>query len=87
MINNLRRSYFSRRDPEKSLLVLDLLLAADPRSADEHKQRAVALMQQYRIPESLLAFRRYLELAPEASDRESVEEQIRNLTFWLASRN
>ena len=37
--------------------------------------------------EAIAAFKRYLELAPEAPDREGIEEQIRDLAFWLASRN
>ncbi|HEY3790156.1 MAG TPA: tetratricopeptide repeat protein, partial [Urbifossiella sp.] len=58
-----------------------------PDSADEHKQRAAALLQQRRIPEAFAAFKRYLDLSPEAPDRERVEEQMRNIAFWLASRN
>jgi regulator of sirC expression with transglutaminase-like and TPR domain len=67
--------------------VLDLLIEASPESAEEHKQRAVALLQQQRIAEALAAFKRYLELAPEAPDREQIEDQIHDLAFWLASRN
>jgi len=43
--------------------VLDLLIEASPDSADEHKQRAVALLQQQRVPEALAEFKRYLDLA------------------------
>ena len=64
MINNLRGIYFARQEPEKALRVLDLLIAAAPDSADEHKQRAVALLQQHRMQEALGAFKRYLELSP-----------------------
>jgi len=49
MINNLRGIYFGRREPAKALQVLDLLIKAVPESADEHKQRAVALLQQHRM--------------------------------------
>jgi regulator of sirC expression with transglutaminase-like and TPR domain len=87
MMNNLRRAYFAGRDSEKALRLLDLLIAADPDSADEHKQRAVALMQQQRIAESLAAFKRYLELSPDAPDRERIQEQMHDLAFWMASRN
>jgi regulator of sirC expression with transglutaminase-like and TPR domain len=87
LINNLRGIYFSRHDGVKALQVLDLLIEAMPDSADEHKQRAVALLQQRRIPEALAAFKRYLELSPDAPDREKIEEQMRNIAFWLASRN
>lgn len=86
-INNLRGIYFARREPDKALRILDLLIEAAPDSADEYKQRAVALLQQRRMRDALSAFRRYLELSPGAPDREGVEEQIQNLAFWLASRN
>jgi regulator of sirC expression with transglutaminase-like and TPR domain len=85
--NNLRGIYFGRREPAKALQVLDLLIEAVPESADEHKQRAVALLQQHRMREALGAFTRYLELSPEAPDRERVDEQIHHIAFWIASRN
>jgi regulator of sirC expression with transglutaminase-like and TPR domain len=87
MINNLRGIYFGRRESAKALQVLDLLIEALPESADEHKQRAVALLQQHRMREALAAFKRYLELSPEAPDRERIDEQIHNIAFWMASRN
>ncbi len=87
MINNLRQIYFSGGQPEKALRVLDLLIAADPESAEEHKQRGAALMQLQRMTESLASFRRYLELAPDAADKDAVLEHTRNLAFWVASRN
>jgi len=87
LLNNLRGIYFSRRDGNKALQVLDLLIEAAPDSADEHKQRGVALLQQRRIPEAFAAFKRYLDLSPDAPDRERIEEQMRNIAFWLASRN
>ena len=87
MLNNLRGIYFARKDGEKALEILDLLIAAAPESADEHKQRGVALLHQQRTRESLGAFQRYLELWPDAPDREAVEEQMRSISFWLASRN
>jgi len=87
LINNLRAIYFTRRDGARALQVLDLLIDAAPESADEHKQRGVALLQQHRIADALGAFKRYLELSPEAPDRNRIEEQIHDIAFWLASRN
>ena len=87
MVNNLRQIYFSRRDAVRALRVVDLLIDADPTAAEEYKQRAVALLQLRRIASALGAFKKYLELAPDAPDRERIQEQIKNLAFWLASRN
>ena len=63
------------------------MIEATPDNADEHKQRAVALLQQRRIPEAFAAFKRYLDLSPDAPDREKIAEQMRNIAFWIASRN
>jgi regulator of sirC expression with transglutaminase-like and TPR domain len=87
MINNLRAIYFGRHESQKAIQVLDLLIAADPESPDEHRQRAAALLYEHRNAEALAAFQRYLTLAPNAPDREKVEEQMRNIAFWIASRN
>ena len=64
-----------------------MLIEAEPNNAGEHKQRAVVLLQHDRLREARAAFQRYLDLAPKADDRERVEEQIRNIAFWMASRN
>jgi regulator of sirC expression with transglutaminase-like and TPR domain len=87
MINNLRRAYFAVHDSEKALRALDLLIAANPDSAPEQKQRAVTLLAQHRIVEALAGFQRYLELAPSAPDRDRIQEQMRSLAFFMASRN
>ncbi|MCU1325073.1 MAG: hypothetical protein JWN34_443 [Bryobacterales bacterium] len=87
MINNLRNTYFSNKDSAKALRLLDLLIAAEPERADEHKQRGVALLHLRRVPEAVGAFRRYLELRPDAPDREAIEDQLKSLGQWLASRN
>ena len=87
MVNNLRQVYFSRREPAKAVQLLDMLIAADPDSADEYKQRAVAMLMQRRTSDALAGFRQYLEMVPDAPDRARIEEQIRNLVHWQASRN
>jgi regulator of sirC expression with transglutaminase-like and TPR domain len=87
IINNLRNVYFQNKDSAKALRLLDVLLAADPASAEEHKQRGVALLHLRRIPEAVAAFRHYLELRPDAADREAIQEQLKSLGHWLASRN
>ena len=87
MVNNLRQVYFAHQDPKRALRMLDLLIEADPASPDEHKQRAAALIQLRRMGQALAGFRRYLELAPNAPDRERIKEYIHDIAFWLAARN
>jgi len=76
MLNNLRGVYYRRQEIEKVVRVLDLLIAAMPESAEEYKQRGVVHMALHQTREALPDLERYLELAPEASDREVIEGHI-----------
>ena len=87
IVNNLRHIYFERHDSVRAIRILNLLIEAEPTAAAEYKQRAVAHMQLKQFRRSVEDFNRYLELDPEAPDRRRVEEHLRDLTFWLASKN
>jgi regulator of sirC expression with transglutaminase-like and TPR domain len=87
MINNLRGIYFSREAHRKSLQILDILLAANPNSAEEYKQRGITHMQLEQNKAARADLERYLELAPEAPDRAAVEKQVALLTRWMAGMN
>lgn len=87
MINNLRGVYHSRGAHRKSIAVLNLLLDANPYSAEEYKQRGLAHLQLDRAREAKADFERYLQLAPDAPDRAAVEAQVASLSRWLAGMN
>jgi len=87
IVNNLRRIYFERQDSDRAIRLLNLLIEADPAAAGEYKQRAVAHLQLKQFRRSVEDFKRYLELSPDAPDRDRIEEHLRDLTFWLASQN
>jgi regulator of sirC expression with transglutaminase-like and TPR domain len=87
MINNLRGIYFSRGAHRKGLQILDLLLEADPDSAEVVKQRAIAHLQMEQTRAAKADFERYLELAPTAPDRAQVEQQLTALKRWLVGMN
>ena len=87
MINNLRAVYFFRRAHSKALKVLDLLLAADPDSADEYKQRSVVHLEMRNYTASRNDLERYLALAPNCQDREQMEKQLKALKQYIAGMN
>jgi len=87
MINNLRGIYFSRGAHRKSLRILNLLLEANPDSAEEYKQRGLTYLQMEQTRAAKADLERYLELAPEAADRTAVEKQLASLTHWLVGMN
>ena len=87
MINNLRRAYQQRGSTAKALDILSLLLQANPNSAEEYRQRGLIHLQAEHMTAARADLTRYLELAPEASDRSKVEEHLRSIQRWLASIN
>ncbi len=84
MLNNLRSVYLRRREPAKTVRVLDLLIEAAPESAEEYKQRGVCLAQLDRFTEASEDFRTYLRLAPDASDRWQVTAELERLRRIIA---
>ncbi len=87
MINNLRSVYFFRRAFAKALKVLDLLIEANPQSADEYKQRSVVHLEMKNYMAARGDLERYLMLAPDAPDREQMEKQLRGLRHYIARLN
>jgi regulator of sirC expression with transglutaminase-like and TPR domain len=87
MLNNLRGIYFSREAHRKTLQILDLLLAADPNSAEEYRQRGITHMHLEQSRAAQADLERYLDLAPDAPDRAEVKQQLASLTRWRAGMN
>jgi regulator of sirC expression with transglutaminase-like and TPR domain len=87
MINNLRGIYFSRSAHRKMLQILNLLLEANPDSADEYKQRGITHLQMEQTRAAKADLERYLALAPDAPDRAQVEKQLVSLNRWLVGMN
>jgi regulator of sirC expression with transglutaminase-like and TPR domain len=87
MLNNLRAVYFRNQDPQKAVEVLNLLIQVDPSSPDEYKQRGVCRAQMNLYKSARNDLEMYLKLAPAASDRKEVEEQIERMKQFLAKIN
>lgn len=87
MINNLRGIYFGTRTFEKAQAILDLLIEADPTSAEEYKQRGLVRLQMRRIMAGKKDLETYLRLHPEAEDKEEIQGQLHAVGKWLAALN
>jgi len=87
MLNNLRTIYVHREDWPKLLAVLNIVLQAMPDSAEDYKQRGVAWVQMNELQRGMADFQRYLELAPEAEDRDRIVRQMQAIHNVLARRN
>ncbi|MFN7992520.1 MAG: transglutaminase-like domain-containing protein [Bryobacteraceae bacterium] len=87
MINNLRGVYLFRRAYAKALETLNLLLTANPDSAEDYKQRGIVHFQMKNAPAARADLETYLHLAPDADDRPAVEKHLRSVRAYLAGLN
>jgi regulator of sirC expression with transglutaminase-like and TPR domain len=87
MLNNLRGVYLQRRAYGKALQTLNLLVTADPASAEEYKQRGLVHLQLQNPAAARSDLETYLRLAPEAAGRAEIEERLRALRRHQAGLN
>ena len=87
MLNNLRSAYHRQQAHRKTVAVLDLLVEACPNEAEYFRQRGIARLHVHEATAAGRDFRTYLELSPEAPDREEIKKQIEAIHRWLASVN
>lgn len=87
MLNNLRSIYFSRQAHRKALAVLDLLITAVPHSTEEYRQRGVLNAELERFGAARQDLETYLRLAPQAQDRNEVQQQLVRLRSRQAALN
>ena len=86
-LGNLRSIYHSRREYRKEVVILDVLLELNPRSAQEYKQRALLRRALRNYALALADFEKYLELATKPSDVDDIRKNIVALKRLLASMN
>jgi regulator of sirC expression with transglutaminase-like and TPR domain len=87
MLNNLRQIYFTQRDFRKGLMVLDLLLAIPPRSAEMLRERALVRLNLDQYVGAAQDLANYLKLCPDAPDAEDVQETLEMVRQLLARLN
>lgn len=87
MLNNLRQIYLTRRDFRRALIVVDLVLALHPRSAEDMKQRAMLRYSLGQIRGAAEDLETYVRMAPDASDADEMRQTALGLRQRLALNN
>ena len=87
MLRNLSAAYTSRGHTDKAIEALNLLIEANPVSADEYRQRGILETQAGRLAAAKTDLARYLELAASPEDRERAKAQVHQIQHWIASMN
>jgi regulator of sirC expression with transglutaminase-like and TPR domain len=84
MLQNLHGVYLRVHDSEKAVTTLDLLLSGAPQTAAWYKRRGMLSLELRRYQAARRDLVRYLELEPEASDRDEIRKQLQEIHRWLA---
>ena len=84
MLQNLHGVYLRAGDHEKAVATLDLLLRGAPEIPAWYKRRGVLSLELKRYHAARLDLSKYLELEPEAADRDAIHKQLQAIHLWLA---
>jgi regulator of sirC expression with transglutaminase-like and TPR domain len=87
LLRNLKGAYLRGDDDERALAAVERLLVVDPENADEVRDHGLLLFRLKRHGQALDSLSRYLERAPQAHDRETVERHVDTLRRILADLN
>lgn len=87
MLNNLRAAYLRSRQFAKCAAVLDLLIEYFPSNPEYYNARGVVRLKLRKLAASRDDFQKYLQYAPDASDRNDVTRQMQAIHQSLARLN
>jgi len=79
MLQNLDHAYARQRDFRRAVAILDLLIEGAPEIGPWYRRRAVFSLEIGRPKDARRDLARYLELEPEAADREEIRRQLEKL--------
>ena len=87
MLRNLKGIYWQREEWEKAVEIVDRLLVLEPTTAEEWRDRGVALAHLGDFRRGLADWERYLTDFPNAPDGEKVRGQLRRVRQRLSQLN
>jgi regulator of sirC expression with transglutaminase-like and TPR domain len=86
-LTNLKAIYFNQEEYGKALSIVERLLILYPHNACEIRDRGLLSCQLRRYADAIADLERYLRLAPEANDSETIREHLRTLRQRAAALN
>ena len=84
ILNNLKTIYMSRGEFEAALDVVQDILALEPSSMPDLRDRGLLYYRENRFGEALSELRKYLMLATNAEDREQIKQTIHGIESILS---
>ncbi len=76
MLNNLKRTYLARDQPERAWPVVEKMLLLNPESALDHRDRGLLAYRMNRFADARDELRFYLDRCPDAPDRVAIRASL-----------
>jgi regulator of sirC expression with transglutaminase-like and TPR domain len=86
-LGNLKAVYAQAQLFHRTLSAVERILLLNPHDLEERRDRGILLAQLGRLPEAIAETQTYLNLAPDAPDAESVQEQLKRMKIRHSMMN
>ena len=87
MLNNLKVIYLKARAFDKGLAIVDMMLMADPDDIEQFRDRGLLRLQLRQFEGAMRDFEHYVRNGPNATDREEIEDHLKELKRIQAMMN
>lgn len=87
MLNNLKIIYLKAHAFDKGLAIIEMMLMADPHDIEQYRDRGLLRLQLRQFAGASRDLQHYLRNAREASDREEIENHLKELRRIQAMMN
>ncbi|HTK08682.1 MAG TPA: transglutaminase-like domain-containing protein [Ktedonobacteraceae bacterium] len=87
ILNNLKHIYVQNEDHQRALAICELMVTLMPNHGAERRNRGIIHLHLKHYARALHDFMAYIELSPDASDREEILEYIKTVRQTLSLLN
>lgn len=87
ILSNLKAVYVNQADHRRALATVERLLLISPDTPGELRDRGLLYATLHRLPQAAADLKRYLQVSPEAEDRETIVRHLRHLQMRQAMDN
>jgi regulator of sirC expression with transglutaminase-like and TPR domain len=87
VLNNLKQIYIDKEEYQRALIACDMMIMLAPQLPFERRDRGILYLQLKRYSRALHDLMTYLELAPNAKDRDEIQGHIKTIRQIIAMLN
>jgi len=87
MLNNLKAIYLKGHTYDKGFAIVDMMMLVTPNDPEQYRDRGLLRLRLRQFEKAARDLEHYIKVAPDAADREDVQEHLRKLKRIQAMMN